>query len=51
MYWGIREQGVMQMFGTKTVEGTGRWRKFRNEEFKSCTSSPHIIIKNKCWKA
>jgi len=24
-----------QTFGTKTVEGTGRWRKFRNEEFKS----------------
>jgi hypothetical protein len=44
---GLENKVLRQTFRTKTVEGAGKWRKFHNEEFKSFTSSPHIIVKNK----
>jgi hypothetical protein len=43
----VFENGVLRIFGPKTDEVTGDWRKLHNEEFRNLHSSQIIIRMNK----
>jgi hypothetical protein len=40
---GVREQAVEGVFGPKTDEVTGKWRRLHKEELNALYSSPNII--------
>jgi len=41
---GVRERGVEEVFGLKSEEETGHWRKFHDEELHDLYASVHFCV-------